>query len=115
MAIDEDGSVPKRQKKSGNNNLFRRYPIQQGGGSMDDPRSIKEHCKAMCDEMKKASPRDHVSLPLLKSTYDDRRSYTEFDSEADVCSMLEAYPALRRPAAVCLHTQLALFWLILFL
>ena len=50
-------------------------------------------------------------LPLLKSTYDDRWSYIEFDSDADVRSMLKAYPALCRPAAVCLHTQLAVFWL----
>ena len=57
----------------------------------------------MCDEMKKASPRDHVLLPLLKSTYEDRRTYIEFDSKADVRSMLETYPALRCPAAVCLY------------
>ena len=53
------------------------------------------------EEMKKASPRDHVLLPLLKSTYEDRRAYIEFDSEADVRSTLEVYPALYRPAAVC--------------
>ena len=61
----------------------------------------------MCEEMKKTSPRDHVLLPLLKSTYEDRRAYIEFDSEADVRSMLEAHPALHRPAAVCLHTLLS--------
>ena len=109
MATDEDGSAPKRQRKSGNDHLFRRYPAQPGGGSLDDPRSIEEHCKAMCDEMKKTSPRDHVLLPLLKSTYGDRRSYIEFDSEADVRSMLEVYPALCRPAAVRLHTQIGSF------
>jgi hypothetical protein len=102
VVADEDGSTPKRQRKSGNNDhLFRRYPAQGGGGgSLDDPRSIEEHCKGMREEMKKASPRDHVLLPLLKSTYEDRRAYIEFDSEADVRSMLEAYPALHRPAAV---------------
>lgn len=109
IETDEDGSAPKRQKKASNNHLFRRYPAQPGGTSVDDPRSIQEHCKAMCDEMKKASPRDHVLLPLMKSTYDDRRSYIEFDSEADVRSMLEAYPAVCRPAAVRLHTQLRCF------
>ena len=56
MATDENGIAPKRQRKSDNDQLFRRYPAQQGGGSLDDPRSIEEHCKAMCDEMKKASP-----------------------------------------------------------
>lgn len=114
LTTDEDGSAAKRQRKAGNNDhLFRRYPAQQCGGSLDDPRSIKEHCKAMCDEMKKASPRDHVLLPLLKSTYDDRRSYIEFDSEADVRLMLEVYPVLCRPAAVRLLTQLANYWLYL--
>ena len=44
-------------RKSGNNDhLFRRYPAQGGGGgSLDDPRSIEEHCKGMCEELKKAS------------------------------------------------------------
>ena len=74
MVADEDGSVLKRQRKSGNNDhLFRSYPAQGGGGSsLDDPQSVEELCKGMCEEMKKASPRDHVLLPLLKSTYEDR-------------------------------------------
>ena len=37
--------------------------------------------KAMATEMEKARPRDQVLLPLLKSTYDSRRMYVEFDDE----------------------------------
>jgi hypothetical protein len=97
--------VSKRQKRSGHNSqLFRRYPVQQGSGPLDDPRSVDEHCKAMTIEMEKARPRDQVLLPLLKSTYDSRRMYVEFDEEADVRSTLQAYPAICRPAAVsCYH------------
>ena len=94
-----EGTAPKRQRKSSHNHLFRRYTVTQGG-SADDPRSVEEDCKAMCAEMKKGSPRDQVLLPLLKSTYNSRRTYVEFDTDADVRSTLTAYPALHRPAAV---------------
>ena len=97
----EEGSTSKRQNKSGHNSqLFRRYPVQQGSNPVDDPRSIDERCKAMTTEMEKARPRDQVLLPLLKSTYDSRRMFMEFDEEADVRSTLQAYPAMCRPAAV---------------
>ena len=74
MLADEDGTAPKRQRKSGNNDhLFRRYPAQGGGGgSLDDPQGIEEHCEDMCEELRKVSPRDHVLLPQLKSMYEDR-------------------------------------------
>ena len=57
----------------------------------------------MISEMEKGRPRDQVLLPLLKSTYDSRRMYVEFNDEADVGSTLEAYPAMCRPAAVSLY------------
>lgn len=98
--LEEDSSAPKRPRKSGHkDHLFRRYPVTPSD-SLDDPRSIDEHCKGMCAEMKKGSPRDHLLLPLLKSTYNSRRMYVEFDADADVRSTLAAYPALHRPAAV---------------
>ena len=91
----EEGSMSKHPKKSVHNgHLFRRYPMQQGSSPLDDPHSIDEHCKAMTTEMEKACPRDQVLLPLLKSTYDSRRMYVEFDEEDDVHSTLQAYPAM---------------------
>ena len=80
--------------------------MQQASGPLDDQRSVDEHTRAMITEMNKARPRDHVLLPLLKSTYDSRRMYVEFDDDADVCSTLEAYPAMCRPAAVSLYRSL---------
>ena len=79
--------------------------MQHGNNAsdVDDQRSIQEHCKAMCDEMKKGSPRDDLLLPLLNSTYNSRRMYVEFNAEADVRSTLKEYPALHRPLAVSLH------------
>lgn len=75
--------------------------MQQGSDTPEDPRSTDEHNRGMVIEMEKAWPRDHVLLPLLKSTYDTRRMHVEFDDWAD-CSTLETYPAMCRPAAVSL-------------
>ena len=98
------------QKNSGHNSrLFRRYPVQQGSSPLDDPHSIDEHCKAMTTEWRKHVLCDQVLLPLLKSTYDSRRMYVEFNEEADVPSTLQVYPAMCHPAAVsgyhwlCVH------------
>ena len=71
----DEGTSKKRQRKSRNDQLFRRYPLQRSNDPLDDPHSVEDHCKAMSEEMKKASPRDTLLLPLLKSTYSSRRMY----------------------------------------
>lgn len=37
--------------------------------------SVQEHNKALREEMKKANPRDHLLLPLMKSTFHSRRVF----------------------------------------
>ena len=65
----------------------------------DDPRSTAEHTKAMIEEMKKSKPRDSVVLPLMKSTFPDRRLFVQNDA-GNVTEILESYPAFSRPAVI---------------
>jgi hypothetical protein len=74
MVADEDGSTPKQQRESRNDHLFRWYPAQGGGGGSLD--ALKSTAR-VCQEMKRASPRDHVILPLLKSTHEDTQAYIQ--------------------------------------
>ena len=60
----------------------------------------KEHMSAMVSEMSKKKPREHVVLPLLKSTYSKRRDFVTSSDTADVRQILEEYPALHYPSAV---------------
>ena len=67
----------------------------------EDPRSVEEHTKALVEEMKKSKPRDAVLLPLMKSTFQDRRIFIQNDAKA-VIEILDVYPPLSRPAVVSL-------------
>ena len=57
--------------------------------------------------MRKAKPRDSLLLPLMKSTYHDRRIFIQNDA-ATVSEILDSYPALRRPAVVSQVVVLAM-------
>lgn len=78
-----------------------RYPIRILDTVSDDPRSVQEHMKAMVEEMKKSKPRDAILLPLMKSTFQDRRIFIQNEAKS-VTEILEVYPALNRPAVVSL-------------
>ena len=65
----------------------------------EDPSSVAEHKKALQEEMKKAKPRDALLLPLMKSTFHDRRLFIQNDASA-VADILEDYPALARSTVV---------------
>ena len=65
----------------------------------DDPRSIREHTKAMHEEMKKSKPRDSLLLPLMKITFQDRCMFIQNDAST-VAEILEHYPARRGITAV---------------
>ena len=65
----------------------------------DDSQSVAQHNKALHEEMLKGKPRDLVMLPLMKSTFQDRRIFVQNDAVA-VADVLEQYPALARPAMV---------------
>lgn len=55
----------------------------------------------MVEEMKKSTPRDAILLPVMKSTFQDRRIFIQNDAKS-VRESLEVYPALNRPAVVSL-------------
>ena len=73
----------------------------------DDPRSMEQHKKAINEEVKKAKPRDAVLLPLMKSTFSERRLYIQTESTS-VKESLEKFPALSRPAIVSLTSAFRL-------
>ena len=77
-----------------------RYPVRIQDSVSEDPRSVTEHNKALHEEMKKAKLRDTLMLPLMKNTYQDRRTFIQNDAST-VAEILEHYPALVRPAVVC--------------
>lgn len=72
----------------------------------DDPGSVAEHNKALQEEMQKSKPRDSVLLPLMRSTFYDRRIFIQNDA-ASVSDILDHYPALYRPAVVshCMYKR----------
>ena len=77
------------------------YPVRVQDSVTEDPCSVTEHNKALHEEMKKAKPRDNtLMLPLMKNTYQDRRTFIQNDAST-VAEILEHYPALVRPAVVC--------------
>ena len=89
-------SSPKRPKR-GVNTLLRRYPVSSY--EIGDPATTDKHNKAISDELKKARPRDTLLLPLLKSTYGERRMYIMNEAKS-VTDVLGKYPALTRTAVV---------------
>ncbi len=78
-----------------------RYPVRVQDVESEDPRSVVEHNKALCEEMKKPKPRDALLLPLMKKTFQDRRIFIQNDAST-VVEILEHYPAMARPAVVSL-------------
>lgn len=90
-------SEPKRTKKG---QLLRRYPVnnlvevEEG-----NTQTLEKHRSAIVAELGKSKPRDSVLLPLLRSTYGERRMFV-LNEATSVQAILEKHPALRRPAAV---------------
>ena len=99
---DRDATpTPKHRKKEVE--LLRRYPVTNNilQDTGENPESLGEHKKAIEKELAKKKPRDAVLLPLMKSTYGDRRIYI-LNVTCRVSDLLEMYPALSRPAVVCM-------------
>lgn len=82
--------------------LLRRYPVTNNIAG-ENPESLVEHGKAIEKELAKKKPRDAILLPLMKSTYGDRRIYI-LNVACSVSDLLVKYPALSRPAVVCSST-----------
>lgn len=99
---DVDQLPDAKRKKSplekGKELLLRRYPVGVEV-SVNDADSLEVHEKAISDELAKPKPRDSVLLPLLKSTYHERRLYIQSEATC-VKEILGKYPALRHLSIV---------------
>ena len=73
-------------------NLLWRYPAQILEAVPDDNLSVEQHKKAIGEEMKKPKPRDSVLLPLMKSTYHERRMFIQAEA-VSVNQIIQKYPA----------------------
>ena len=93
-------SPTKRQRlASPKDDLLRRYPARVFNASLDDPVSLARHNKAITEESKKTKPRDSVLLPLMKSTFQQRRMFIQTEA-LSVTEILEKFPALNRSSIV---------------
>jgi hypothetical protein len=99
-ACVDDGFPPlKKEKKDKKQILLRRYPLNNQGSVTDDPSSVDGHIKGMEVELKKTKPREGVLLPLMKSTFQSRRSWI-IDEPEPVSVYLAKYAALSRPSVI---------------
>lgn len=98
----DDVPIAKRPKgtSSVKQALMKRYPVRVQDDREEDAESTQQHISHMISEMSKSKPREHVVLPLLKSTYSRRRDFVSSSDTADVKAILEEYPALHFPSAV---------------
>ena len=98
MPVDE-APEPKRRRKG--IELLRSYPVSSKASTdtSENAESLAIHLKALCTELSKAKPRDGVLLPLMRSTYGERRMFI-LNEETSVQGILEKYRALSRPAIV---------------
>lgn len=71
-----------------NQSILKHYP--QIDAVLDDAQSLS---KAIETELLKVKPRDTVLIPLMKSTYAERRSYI-LEFAISVQDILKRYPAL---------------------
>ena len=104
QSVEEDESPAPKQKRSKKAvDLLRRYPVNVTStlDLMPDRHSVEELKRAIENELAKGRPRDLVLAPLLKSTYEERRMHI-LSVTASVEGFLTEYPALARPAMVCL-------------
>ena len=89
----------KRSKKDPTMELLRRYPVSASNLNIEDPASVQLHLKGIEEEMKRAKPRDTVLLPLLRTTFGERRLFVLNDA-SNIKEIRDCYPALTIPAVV---------------
>lgn len=95
--VEAEIPEPKRRKKG--IDLLRRYPVNSSVEMNENAESLEVHNKAIGIELAKAKPRDVVLLPLMRSTYGERRMFI-LNEATSVQSILEKYRPLSRPAIV---------------
>ena len=103
---DECGATTPSTKRSKKEvELLRRYPMASNcfQDTAENAETLGEHNKAIAKELAKKKSRDSILLPLMKSTYGDRRIYI-LNMSCSVSELLQKYPALLHPAVVCVLT-----------
>ena len=65
----------------------------------EDELTLNQHKAAIVNELSKSKPRDTVLLPLMRSTFGERRMFI-LNEATSVQSILSVYPILHRPAIV---------------
>ena len=96
---EPDVKIPSKRRVKGNE-LLRRYPTSIVNDVEGDAASLQQHTKAIATELARSKTRDSVLLPLMRSTYGPRRLFVLNDAES-ISTILDAHPALFRPAVVC--------------
>ena len=98
---NDNAATPTTKRKKKEVELLRRYPVVNNipQDAEENPETLEEHRKAIEKELTKKKPRDAILLPLMKSTYGDRRIYV-LNVICAVGDLLVKYPALSRPAVV---------------
>ena len=66
----------------------------------ENAETLQEHMRSLALEMDRSKPQDSILLPLMKSTYADRRAYVLNNGQISVSEIINKYPALRRLAIV---------------
>lgn len=84
---------------------MRRYPVSSTAptDSSENAETLELHKKAIDAELAKVKPRENVLLPLMRSTYGERRIFI-LNEEISVHGILQKYQALSRPAVVSNET-----------
>lgn len=97
---DPDVAVqPKRKMNIKGTQLLRRYPVNSNIPGAETDETLQKHVKGITSELAKAKPRDSVLLPLMRSTYGQRRLFILNDAES-VKDILDSHPALARQTVV---------------
>lgn len=100
--LDTSATTPPVSKRKKDSDILRRYPINTISDEVEDYETIGQHKKALATELSKAKPRDSVLLPLMRSTFQDRRMFI-LSEEVSVCGILQEYSALSKPAIVRIY------------
>lgn len=95
----ENELQPKGSKRRRKDGILARYPVTANDDSTQDRATIEKFKNAISNELKKAKPRDSVLLPLMKSTFNERRMFI-LGEPVSLIDTLDSYPALKRPTIV---------------
>ena len=93
---------PKGSKRRRKDDILARYPVTPNDSSTEDRETIERFKNGIAKELMKSKPRDSILLPLMKSTFNERRMYI-LGEPVSLANILGLYPALKRPAIVSIY------------